>query len=150
MSSFQPWTCCSAMHKRPFDVPQLKFDSVLRSRFLDKGVFENLENWAQEVLVDELVAAVDTLQRYAVSGAVQGVLASLPAALASSAVRSLGAWRPLLLPLPTPLELLDRCLTTAALLCERTHLMYALIHIEYTDGAYGQQCCCPSPLLWSS
>ena len=62
----------------------------------------------QEVLVDELVAAVDTLQRYAVSGAVQRVLGSLPAALASNAVRALGPWRPLLLPIPTPLELLNR------------------------------------------
>ena len=62
----------------------------------------------QEVLVDELVAAVDTLQRYALSGAVQRVLGSLPAALASNAVRALGPWRPLLLPIPTPLELLNR------------------------------------------
>ena len=58
--------------------------------------------------MDELVAAVDTLQRYAVSGAVQRVLSSLPAALASSAVGALGPWRRLLLPLPTPLELLNR------------------------------------------
>ena len=70
----------------------------------------------QEVLVDELVAAVDTLQRYAVSGALQRLLSSLPAALASSAVRSLGPWRPLLLPLPTPLELLNRCLPGTVLL----------------------------------
>ena len=62
----------------------------------------------QEVLVDELVAAVDTLQRYALSGAVQRVLGSLPAALAANAVRALGPWRPLLLPIPTPLELLNR------------------------------------------
>lgn len=69
--------------------------------------------------MDELVAAVDTLQRYAVSGALQRLLGSLPAALASSAVRSLGPWRPLLLPLPTPLELLDRSLPgTVVPLCE--------------------------------
>ncbi|CAL5225145.1 g7925 [Coccomyxa viridis] len=73
-----------------------------------KLVFRTEGSYAQEVLVDELVAAVDTLQRYAVSGALQGLLASLPAALASNAVRALGPWRPLLLPLPTPLELLNR------------------------------------------
>ena len=88
-----------------------------------KGPFEYLQktSWVmraggaslQEVLVDELVAAVDTLQRYAVSGAVQRVLSSLPAALASNAVRALGPWRPLLLPIPTPLELLNRLILTA-------------------------------------
>ena len=70
----------------------------------------------QEVLVDELVAAVDTLQRYAVSGALQRLLGSLPAALASNAVRALGPWRPLLLPLPTPLELLNRSVSCPLLL----------------------------------
>ena len=82
-----------------------------------EGLFElQKTEWAvsaggallQEVLVDELVAAVDTLQRYALSGAVQRVLGSLPAVLASNAVRALGPWRPLLLPIPTPLELLNR------------------------------------------
>ena len=71
--------------------------------------------------MDELVAAVDTLQRYAVSGALQRLLGSLPAALASSAVRSLGPWRPLLLPLPTPLELLNRCLPGTVLRCHGWH-----------------------------
>ena len=70
----------------------------------------------QEVLVDELVAAVDTLPRYAVSGALQRLLGSLPAALASNAVRALGPWRPLLLPLPTPLELLNRSVSCPLLL----------------------------------
>ena len=66
--------------------------------------------------MDELVAAVDTLQRYAVSGALQGLMGSLPAALASNAVRALGPWRPLLLPLPTPLELLNRSVAGPLLL----------------------------------
>lgn len=111
----------------------------------------------QEVLVEELVAAVDSLQRYAVSQAltwcvpappqllqctlhsfyercvrqpctqqpwvtvqshngelslaiyaISRVLGSPPAMAGASALRALGPWRPLLLPLPTPLELLSR------------------------------------------
>jgi hypothetical protein len=62
----------------------------------------------QEVLVEELVAAVDSLQRYAVSEGLAAVLGSVPAALSRSAIGALGPWRPLLLPLPTPLELLSR------------------------------------------
>lgn len=71
-----------------------------------------MESWSllpQEVLVEELVAAVDSLQRYAVSQGVWAVLESVPAALSRSAIQALGPWRPLLLPLPTPLELLSRC-----------------------------------------
>ncbi len=62
----------------------------------------------QEVLVEELVAAVDSLQRYAVSEGLSAVLDSLPATISRSAISALGPWRPLLLPLPTPLELLSR------------------------------------------
>lgn len=81
--------------------------------------------------MDELVAAVDTLQRYAVSGALQGLLASLPAALASNAVRALGPWRPLLLPLPTPLELLNRCFLAMSHFCRATKVsqMHIAEHI---------------------
>ncbi len=58
--------------------------------------------------MEELVAAVDSLQRYAVSEGLAAVLGSVPAALSRSAIGALGPWRPLLLPLPTPLELLTR------------------------------------------
>jgi hypothetical protein len=63
----------------------------------------------QEVLVEELVAAVVALQRYAASETLSRILGSLPAAVSRSVVGALGPWRPLLLPLPTPLELLSRC-----------------------------------------
>lgn len=58
--------------------------------------------------MEELVAAVQALQRYAVSDALGRILGSLPAIASRSAVGALGPWRPLLLPLPTPLELLSR------------------------------------------
>ncbi|CAL8467304.1 g6841 [Coccomyxa elongata] len=73
-----------------------------------KVVFSRDGSYAQEVLVEELVAAVDSLQRYAVSGGLSTLLDSLPATISRSAISALGPWRPLLLPLPTPLELLSR------------------------------------------
>ena len=54
------------------------------------------------------MAAVDSLQRFAVSEGLSAVLGSLPATLSRSAISALGPWRPLLLPLPTPFELLSR------------------------------------------
>ncbi|KAK9843545.1 hypothetical protein WJX81_008125 [Elliptochloris bilobata] len=67
-----------------------------------------LGSYLQEVLVNELVAAVSSLQRLALSNFARRVLGSAPAALASGAVAALGPWRRLLLPLPTPLELLSQ------------------------------------------
>ncbi len=59
--------------------------------------------------MNELVAAVSSLQRLAAYNLARRVLASAPAQLASGAVAALGPWRSLLLPLPTPLELLSQC-----------------------------------------
>ena len=59
--------------------------------------------------MNELVAAVSSLQRLALSNFAQRVLGSPTAVLASGAVAALGPWRRFLLPLPTPLELLSQC-----------------------------------------
>ena len=59
--------------------------------------------------MNELVAAVSSLQRLALSNFARRVLGSPTAALASGAVAALGPWRRFLLPLPTPLELLSQC-----------------------------------------
>jgi hypothetical protein len=67
------------------------------------------ERAGQEVLVNELVAAVSSLQRLAAYNLARNVLASAPAQLASGVIAALGPWRSLLLPLPTPLELLSQC-----------------------------------------
>ncbi len=58
--------------------------------------------------MDELVAAVDALSRDAAQQLLRTLLTSSPAAAAFSRLEALGPLRPLLLPLPTPLELLSR------------------------------------------
>jgi aarF domain-containing kinase len=60
-------------------------------------------------LVDEAVAAVDALSREALGELLRAFLGSVPAALSTATVSSLGVLRPLLLPLPTPVEVLTRC-----------------------------------------
>ena len=73
--------------------------------------------------MNELVAAVSSLQRLALSNFARRVLGSPPAALASGAVAALGPWRRVLLPLPTPLELLSQCAP-----CRR------IIPVQRTEG----------------
>ena len=58
--------------------------------------------------MDELVAAIDALSREAASELLRRVLGSTPAVVALSGLEALGPLRPLLLPLPTPLEVLTR------------------------------------------
>jgi hypothetical protein len=69
----------------------------------------------QELLAEELVAAVDALSRDAAAQLLTGLLASAPAAAALGRLQALGPLRPLLLPLPTPLELLSRLAPAVAL-----------------------------------
>lgn len=54
------------------------------------------------------VAAVDALSRESLSRLVRGVLLSAPAAMSLRGVEALGPLRSVLLPLPTPVELLAR------------------------------------------
>ncbi len=51
---------------------------------------------------------MDALSRDALSRLVGGLLLSGPAAAAQRGVQALGPLRPVLLPLPTPVEVLDR------------------------------------------
>ena len=62
----------------------------------------------QEVLVEEAVAALDAYGRGALSDSSQAVLGSSAAGLAQAGLQALGPLRPLLLPFPTPLEILSR------------------------------------------
>lgn len=54
------------------------------------------------------VAAVDALSRDALSRLVGGLLLSGPATAAQRGVQALGPLRSVLLPVPTPVEVLDR------------------------------------------
>ncbi|GLC71027.1 hypothetical protein PLESTF_001062300 [Pleodorina starrii] len=65
-------------------------------------------SYISEMLVEELVAAVDALSRESLSRLVRGVLLSAPAALSVRGVEALGPLRSVLLPLPTPVEVLAR------------------------------------------
>ncbi|GIL59707.1 hypothetical protein Vafri_14435 [Volvox africanus] len=65
-------------------------------------------SYISELLVEELVSAVDTLSREALSRLVRGVLVSGPAVMSLRGVEALGPLRNVLLPLPTPVELLAR------------------------------------------
>lgn len=58
--------------------------------------------------MQEAVSAVDALSRGALNAVLQSLLGSAPAMLASSTVAALGPLRGLLLPVPTPFELLSR------------------------------------------
>lgn len=63
----------------------------------------------QELFVEEMVAAVDAVGRNSISQVVRGLLGSLPATLTTSTVNAMGPLRSVLLPVPTPVELLSRC-----------------------------------------
>lgn len=56
--------------------------------------------------MEELVAAVDALSRESLSQVFRVVLGSTPAVVAASTVEALGPLRPVLLPVPTPLEIM--------------------------------------------
>eukprot|EP00198_Chlamydomonas_reinhardtii_P007169 XP_001696505.1 predicted protein [Chlamydomonas reinhardtii] len=65
-------------------------------------------SYVSELLVDELVAAVDALSRDSLSRLLGTLLASGPAAASLRRVQALGPLRSVLLPLPTPVEVLAR------------------------------------------
>ena len=58
--------------------------------------------------MDEMVAAVDALSREALSRLVTSLLGSLPALAVGTTMSALGPLRGLLLPVPTPFEILTR------------------------------------------
>ncbi len=62
----------------------------------------------QELLVDEMVAAVDAMSRELLSDLLRQFLSSLPATLTMSALEALGPLRTVLLPMPTGVEVLAR------------------------------------------
>lgn len=71
-------------------------------------IFSKKGSYVQELLVEELVAAVDALSREALSETLRLVLRSTPAVLAMSSLEALGPFRRLLVPFLTPVELLTR------------------------------------------
>jgi aarF domain-containing kinase len=79
------------------------------------AVFSRRGSYVQELLVEELVAAVDALSREALSETLRLVLGSAPVALAMSSLEAAGPLRPLLLPFTGPLELLARLAPAVAL-----------------------------------
>jgi aarF domain-containing kinase len=79
------------------------------------AVFSRKGSYVQELLVDELVAAVDALSREALSETLRLVLGSAPVALAMSSLEAAGPLRPLLLPFTGPLELMARLAPAVAL-----------------------------------
>jgi len=79
------------------------------------AVFSRKGSYVQELLVEELVAAVDALSREALSDTLRLVLGSAPVALALSSLEAAGPLRPLLLPFTGPLELLARLAPAVAL-----------------------------------
>eukprot|EP00879_Flechtneria_rotunda_P002659 GHRR01002863.1.p1 GENE.GHRR01002863.1~~GHRR01002863.1.p1 ORF type:complete len:1118 (+),score=442.23 GHRR01002863.1:702-4055(+) len=78
-------------------------------------IFSKQGSYVQQLLVDELVVAADALSREAASEVLRLLLGSAPAVLALSGLEALGPLRPLVLPFPTPLELLDRLAPAVAL-----------------------------------
>jgi aarF domain-containing kinase len=79
------------------------------------AVFSRKGSYVQELLVEELVAAVDALSREALSEILRLVLGSAPVALAMSSLEAAGPLRPLLLPFTGPLELMARLAPAVAL-----------------------------------
>lgn len=79
------------------------------------AVFSRKGSYVQELLVEELVAAVDALSREALSETLRLVLGSAPVALAMSSLEAAGPLRPLLLPFTGPLELMARLAPAVAL-----------------------------------
>eukprot|EP00200_Dunaliella_tertiolecta_P007083 CAMPEP_0202368102 /NCGR_PEP_ID=MMETSP1127-20130417/294_1 /ASSEMBLY_ACC=CAM_ASM_000462 /TAXON_ID=3047 /ORGANISM="Dunaliella tertiolecta, Strain CCMP1320" /LENGTH=1245 /DNA_ID=CAMNT_0048963455 /DNA_START=1 /DNA_END=3738 /DNA_ORIENTATION=+ len=84
--------------------PPPTIDPALREALL--VVFSRKGSYIQELLVDELVAAADALSREASSALLRSLLASFPLAAAQTALNGLGPMRPLLVPLPTPVDVL--------------------------------------------
>ena len=71
-------------------------------------LFSPRGSYLQELLVDELVAAVDAMSREALSQVFAMYLGSLPATATFRAVEALGPFRTFLFPFLTPAELVAR------------------------------------------
>ncbi|GAX83432.1 hypothetical protein CEUSTIGMA_g10857.t1 [Chlamydomonas eustigma] len=71
-----------------------------------KVVFAKDGSYAQELIVEELVAVIDAMSREALSEALRLVLGSATAVTALRSVEALGPLRAMLLPLPLPMEML--------------------------------------------
>ncbi|GAX76281.1 hypothetical protein CEUSTIGMA_g3726.t1 [Chlamydomonas eustigma] len=71
-------------------------------------MFGKRGTYVQDLLVEEAVAAVDALSKSAIYSILQSLLSSAPAALASNSMTSLGPFRGIFSPIPTPVELLSR------------------------------------------
>ncbi|MEW5303771.1 MAG: hypothetical protein WDW36_006430 [Sanguina aurantia] len=80
-----------------------------------KVVFSKQGSYVQELFVEEMVAAVDAVGRNSISQVVRGLLGSLPATLTTSTVNAMGPLRSVLLPVPTPVELLSRLVPAVAI-----------------------------------
>ena len=72
------------------------------------SVIQRARDAWQEVVVEEAVAAVDAWGREALSELCARVLGAPATAVALAGRRAMGPFRPLLFPVPTPLELLTR------------------------------------------
>ncbi|GLC37542.1 hypothetical protein PLESTM_000600400 [Pleodorina starrii] len=80
-----------------------------------KVVFAKDGSYAQELIVEELVAAVDAMSREALGEALRLVLSSAGAVTALRSVEALGPLRSMLMPLPLPLEVLSAMAPTVTL-----------------------------------
>lgn len=83
-----------------------------------KVVFAKDGSYAQELIVEELVAAVDAMSREALGEALRLVLSSAGAVTALRSVEALGPLRSMLMPLPLPLEVLSAMAPTVTLTLE--------------------------------
>ncbi|GLI67906.1 hypothetical protein VaNZ11_012232 [Volvox africanus] len=83
-----------------------------------KVVFSKDGSYAQELIVEEMVAAVDAMSREALGEALRLVLSSAGAVTALRSVEALGPLRSMLMPLPLPLEVLTAMAPTVTLTTE--------------------------------
>lgn len=82
-------------------------DSTARQAL--RVLFSTRGSYVQTLLVEELAAAVDVLSREALNELARRLLGSVAAVTEQRAREALGPLRPLVIPLPTPFELLSRC-----------------------------------------
>ncbi|KXZ44555.1 hypothetical protein GPECTOR_65g173 [Gonium pectorale] len=83
-----------------------------------KVVFAKDGSYAQELIVEEMVAAVDAMSREALGEALRLVLSSAGAVTTLRSVEALGPLRSMLMPLPLPLEVLSAMAPSVALTAE--------------------------------
>lgn len=71
-------------------------------------VFSQQGSYVQELVVEEVVAVVDAAARQVAISSLGALLGSAPALASMGAIKALGPWRRIILPVPTPLEVLSR------------------------------------------